>query len=100
MPFWGQYKDKKKVGEVQILALHKFFNTEKEKENLCLLQTAQRDRGGAGQTCPEVVSWTPVEQRWVTMQPSGEKRDAASSREPWHGAMQMGVLRPWLSSFD
>lgn len=56
MPFWGQYKDKKKVGEVQILALHKFFNTEKEKENLCLLQTAQRDRGGAGQTCPEVVS--------------------------------------------
>lgn len=45
----GQFKDKKKkVGEVQIPALHKFFNIEEEKKNLCILHTAQRDGGGAG----------------------------------------------------
>lgn len=53
----GQFKDqKKKVGEVPILALHKFFNNEKEKKkNLRILHAAQRDGCGAGRTCPEVV---------------------------------------------
>lgn len=43
----GQFKDeKKKVGEVQILALHKFFNTEKGKiKRICAYCTLHKETG-------------------------------------------------------
>lgn len=44
----GQFKDqkKKKVGEVQILALHKFFNIEKEKKRrICAYCTLHKETG-------------------------------------------------------